>query len=501
MAFTPGSFDVIAQVETAALDVIVDVILAQLKIDNKTKFSQRIGGSGTVVGGTVDVEITDLSIPRIRSAKLSERFKEGNTLASFQVDAELKVDVTVFGVSFTQTETFFVRINDLALSLPVSPGGLPLGISLGFENFDLDAGGLTTLRALNPVLDLLADFISLGIRTALTPLKLIPIPILQFADAFARFALLFDQDSPYLGTNEAGDGLYLAADFAAANQTPSDIAAVRDIIPQSSPFNVAMVLSNRPINQLLPLLLSKKQIVNSIATPGGTFGVWQATVEFLNPEPPSTLPARIKVRADAAARIKVRKGGFFGSLFGKKKKVTIHVHAEVDLDSGVIKDPSVPMAEVAFAGHARGTVDVSVDSILASVLMVVLQPFVMVFFPILSQLLNIALDQLLPLDWEEDVGGGYVRFRLKNLDIQLAGGGAILGLSGLSEATIKASVDAQIEGSFQLSHFVAHQINKSQVDLKIGFENDSLVTRTISPASPNQPTPGELFLGIELARP
>jgi hypothetical protein len=266
MAFTPGSFDIIAQIETAALDVVIDVILAQLKNDNKTTFTQQVGGSGTAVQGTIDVEITDLSIPRIRSANLGQRFKEGNTLASFQVDAELQVTLNVFGLSGTLTETFFVRINDLALSLPVSPGGLPLGISLGFANFDIDAGGLTTLRGLNPALNLLADFIGLGIRTALTPLKLIPIPILQFADAFAKFSLLFDKDSPYLGTNESGDGLYLATDFAAANQSPSDIAIVRDVIPPGSPFNIAVVMSNRPINQLIPQLLAQNHIRSLIPT-------------------------------------------------------------------------------------------------------------------------------------------------------------------------------------------------------------------------------------------
>jgi len=76
-----------------------------------------------------------------------------------------------------------------------------------------------------------------------------------------------------------------------------------------------------------------------------------------------------------------------------------------------------------------------------------------------------------------------------------------LGLGGLSEATVKVRLDARGDGSFQLSHFIAHQLHASGVDLKVGFENDSLVTRQIGPAPPNEPIPGELFLGIELARP
>ncbi len=144
MAFTPGAFDIIAQIETAALDVIVDVILEQLRKDNKTKFTHQIGGGSSSAGANIEVEITDLSIPQIRSANINQRFKEGNTLASFQVDAKLEINVSLMGLppgATLLTETFFVRINDLAISLPVSPGGLPLGVSLGFANFDLDAGG------------------------------------------------------------------------------------------------------------------------------------------------------------------------------------------------------------------------------------------------------------------------------------------------------------------------------------------------------------------------
>ncbi len=508
MAFTPGAFDIIAQIETAALDVIVDVILEQLRKDNKTKFTHQIGGGGSGSGSSstgvnIEVEITDLSIPEISSADINQRFKEGNTLASFRVDAELEVNVSLMGLPPGTTllrETFFVSINDLAISLPVSPGGLPLGVSLGFANFDLDAGGLNTLRGLNPVLNLVADFIGLGVRTVLTPLKLIPIPILQFADAFAKFALLFDTDSPYLGTNEAGDGLYLAADFAAANQSPSDIATVLDIIPSSSPFNVAVVLSNRPLNQLIPLLLAQNQIRNTIPTPGATFGVWRAAVEFLNPITPTGNPALIGVYADASARIKVDKGGFLGALFGKKKKVTIHASAAVKLDAGVKKDPVTLAAQVDFVATATLVAQVSIDSVLAAVLMVAMQPFMIIFLPVLSQLLNVAVDKLLPLEWEDNVGGGELTVTFKKLRVQMSGG-ASLGLGGLSEATLKVKTDATLFGTFQLSHFVAHQINETGIDLKVGFENDSLATREIGSPPPNEPIPGELFLGIELARP
>ena len=225
-------------------------------------------------------------------------------------------------------------------------------------------------------------------------------------------------------------------------------------------------MSNRPINQLIPQLLAQNHLRSLIPTAGANFGVGQATVTFRDP---ASKPSRISVDAHAAARIKVRKGGFFGSLFGKKKKVTIHAYAKVDLDAGVVKDPATSAARVDFEFHATLQARVSIDSVLAAVLMVVLQPFVFIFLPVLSQLLNIAVDQLLPLEWEEDVGGGELKLTLKKLSVQLAGGAA-LGLGGLSEATVKVRLDAQGEGSFQLSHFIAHQINTSGIALKVGLE-------------------------------
>jgi hypothetical protein len=497
MAFSPGKFDIVAQIETSALDVIVDVILAKLKTGNKHIFTQQVGSSGTSISGTIDVVITDLGIPEVRSVNLAERFKEGNTLTSFQVDAEVTVSLTILGLTGPFTETFFVRITGLALSLPVTPGGLPLGISLGFEHFDIDAGGLSVLRILNPALDVLADFIALGVRTALMPLKMVPIPILQFADAFAKFSLFFDSHSPYLGTNERGDGLFVAADFAAANQSPSSISGVRDLIPLSSPFNIAGTISNRPINQLLPQLLAQNQLKRSIPTAGANFQVGQSTVTFLNP---ASKPARIVVDAHAAARIKVKKGGFWGALFGKKKKVTIHAYAQADLDVGVMKDPITNVATVEFEFHATLKARASINSVLAALLVILLQPFIVIFLPVLSQLLNLAIDQLLPLEWEENVGGGILKLTLKKLRTQLAGG-ATLGLGGLSEATVKVRLDASGQGRFQLSHFIAHQIIQSGVPLKVGLETDSLTTREIGPQPPNEPVPGELFMGITLATP
>lgn len=480
MSFTPGTFDLVAQIETSALDVVVDVLLEELRLAGKTRFTQTIGGSGTAIGGQIDVEIVDLSVPQIRNLDLTDRFKPGNTLASFRVDATLQVAVTVFGLTGNLTETLFIALKDLQFGVFTTPGGLPVGVALGFQQIDLDAGGLSTLRALNPALNVLADFIALGVRTALSPLGLVPIPIFQFADAFVRLGLSFTQDNPHLGTDQAGDALFVAADFQAANNG-SDIAPVVDIIAPGSPHNVAAVVADRPINQLLAGMLASNQLTRSIPTPGANFSVNSVNVAFLQPGPRQ---ARIRVDAAASARIKVKKGGFFGSLFGKKKKVTIRAFAELELDASIVDDPVTSLAIVDFLFAAKLRARATIQSVLVGTLTVLLAPFIVPFFLLLSQALNIAADLLLPMSFDFKVSGAQLEVRLKKLDALLS-----LASAGFTEATVAMKLDASGDGTFQLDHFTRARVQQAGIQLQLGFTPESLETR-----------PQELYLGVELTR-
>ncbi len=494
MSFTDGRFDFVAQIERGALDVITDVIIKTLEQQGKTRFSHNVGGGSSQ--GTIDVELTDVSVPRIRSLNINERFKRGNTLATFRADAELTFTLTLFGLSGQITENLFVEIKDLAIAFETTPGGLPIGVALGFADFDIDVGGLTSIRAINQLLNVAVDFIALGIRIALTPLQLVPIPILQFADAFAQFGLLFDSPSPLFGTNQRGDGLFLAGDFEAPNNN-SDQAVLRDIIDQNSQLNIAAVVSNRPINQLLPQLLSSNQLTQAIPTAGAIFLVTEIQVGFHNPGP---RPARISVDAFAAARVKVSKGGFFGRLFGGSKKVTITAQAEALFDTGIVTDPNTQLEvlEFEFAATLQGSV--SIDSVLLAVFTVLLGPFLFVFLTLLTQLLNVAVSFFLPLKLNFDLNGSDLEIQVDQLQAQL-GIGSSVGLGSLSEATVKVRLDASGRGRLQLDHFTQHQIAQTGIPLIVGYEPDSIATRALAPPSqPNQRRdPGELFLGVKLA--
>lgn len=488
MSFTGGNYDLVAQVETSALEVVADVILGTLRAQNKTRFSRAIGP------GTVDVELIDLGVPQIRSKNLADRFGAGNTLATFRADATLSFSVTVFGITGGVTETMSIFIKDLAVGIYTSPGGLPVGVSLGFEDFDIDVGGLTVLAAITPAINTVVDFIALGIRTALAPLGLVPIPILQFADAFAQLGLLFDPPSPLVGTNQRGDGLFLAADFAAPGNQ-ADVTRLVDIIPAGSAMNVAAVVSNRPINQLIPTLLASNQLVKSLPTGGANFVVGEARVEFLQP---GARPARIKVDAFASARVKVSKGGFFGSLFGGKKKVTITAYATMTVDAGIGTDPATQLEVLDFELEATLQARVTIQSVLFGVLTILLGPFLVIFLILLSQLFNFVVKFFLPLQLDFQVSGSDLTLNLEQLRVQLGIGGAG-GLGSLTEATVKMRLDARASGRFQLDHFTQHQIARTGLPLIVRYQPLSLATRALPPGSaPGPAAPGELFLGVEL---
>lgn len=493
MSFTDGRFDFIAQIERGALDVIVDVILKTLEAQGKTTFTQNIGGGSSQ--GRIDVKLTDVSVPSIRSLNIADRFRPGNTLASFRADADLTLTVNIFGLSGNFTDDIYIEIKDLAIAFETTPGGLPVGVALGFADFDIDVGGLTNIRAINTALNVLVDFISLGIRTALTPLQLIPIPIVQFADAFAQFGLLFRNPSPFFGTNLAGNGLFLAADFEAPDNN-SDPGVLTDIIDPNSQLNIAAVTSNRPINQLLPQLLNSAQLTRVIATPGANFTVTDLKVGFEDPGP---MAARIKVNAFAAARVKVSKGGFFGRLFGGSKKVTITASAEALLDTEIVTDPNTQLEVLDFQFAATLQAQVSIDSVLLSVFTVLLGPFLLVFLTLLAQLLNMATSFFLPLKLSFDLNGSDLEIQIDQLRTQLGIGGTA-ALGSLGSATISARLDATGRGRLQLDHFTQHQIAQTGIPLRVEYQTDSIATRQLTlPQPPNQATvPGELFLGVKL---
>lgn len=483
MGFTPGNFDIVAQIETSALDVLTDIILKTLEKDNKTKFSHQIGSGSWAF--TINIELTDISIPAVKTLNLAKRFKKGNTLASFEVEAELVF--SLLGANLK--DTLAVRLKDLQIGIFTTPGGLPVGVALGFQEIDLDVRGLGFL---NSLLNTLVDFIALGIRTALSPLGMVPIPILQFADAFAQIGLTFDRSktsstadgSPYIGIARSQTGLYLAADFQAANNKTGNISVVQDILALN--MNTGMVISDRLINQTIEtmLLTDRFGLVKSIAGGGINFAVGEVKVRY---QKPTIKPARIGIDAFAHARVKAKKGGFFGKLFGKTKKVTIRVSATMELDTGIMQNPATQLSVLDFAYDVDVQGKVSVNSVLASVMTIVLGPFLVSFLFILSQLLNYAIEFFLPEKFKFNISGSLLTITIDKLTTQL-GAGASLGMGGLSSATLSARIEANGSGVFELEHFTVHKFASAGIPLKIDYSPQSLKTRD-----------GEMFLGAGLS--
>jgi hypothetical protein len=490
MSFSPGNFDFYAQIEPSAIDVVTHVLHKTLQAQGKTLF-QRTVTVGPVTG-TIQFEIVKISVPSVGSLNLLDRFAPGNTIATFQADAEIRFAVSFLGVTLNiPNETINVKVKDLQIGL-YAAGGFLSGVALGFQRFDIDVGGLTLLRALNPVLNLLADFVALAIRTALTPLGMIPIPIAPLADAYRKIGMLFDANgSPFLGTNAAGNGLFFAADFQAANNTPGTIAAVQDILPPGGAMNVGAVVADRLVNQLFAMLLSTNQVPNALPTPLGTFRVQWVTAAFLTP---GARASKVELRAKATARKKTGKGGFIGGLFGLTKKVTYKLELRLTVDAGVVQPAGVP-ARVDFNFEAIVRGRVTIDSVLIGVLTVLMGPFIAIFLFVLSQILNFFIDFFLPFTFTYQtttVPGApptkWFHVTIDKLAIQLG-----LGTPSLTSATLKLEASSTGNGSFELEQFVQHVIATNNVPIAVDWSPLGLLTRG-SVAGQNE---GELFLGAK----
>src|SRR5262249_46357969 len=150
------------------------------------------------------------------------------------------------------------------------------------------------------------------------------------------------------------------------NNTPGTISTVTDILPPGGVMNVGAVVSDRVVNQLIGILLSKNQLPNALPSPLGTFFVQYVNVAFLdrNPAALPTRPATIAVDGQASARIRVNKGGFFGTLFGLTRKVTVTAGASVTVDAGIAPGTPASGAVIDFGFTAQLRARVTIQSVL-----------------------------------------------------------------------------------------------------------------------------------------
>ena len=476
MPFTSGGFDLVAQVDKAAIDVVIDVVIKQLERQGKTRFTHQIP---TPLGAvTVDVELTGLSIPSIRSANPQDRFRS-DILASFEVEAE----ITFTFMNPTRTERIGIRLNDLHASVARTGATAPV-VSLEFKTIDVDVIGL---GAIGTILNFLLDVAALGIRTVLSALGLKPIPVFPVADAFKQIGLSFASHdaSPYLGTNQTETGLALAMDFEAANNVSSDIGAVQDVLtPQ---INTGLVINERLANQALGMTFATNDfgLVRHVDSGGIRFGVTQVSIHF---ERPRQRAGRIRLESKAAARVRRGKGGFFGRLFGRRRKVTIRVESGVDLETEIAPSPPALLPRLDFDIDKRGHATVATESVFASILQVLLGPLLVVFLMIFNEILNLSFSDLQRHVIDLRIENSRLVAKVTRFQTHInAGHAATLGLTGVGDATLSVDYAVGLRGYFELGHFTMDQLARSGVPMAVDYSADSIGSRD-----------QELFLGVGL---
>jgi hypothetical protein len=477
---SPGNLDLIVQADTLAIDAVLVAIFADLQRRGLTTFRANLGAS------TLSLNLTSLEIGNIRAVIPSDRF--AGTLASFIIKAGAVL--TTPGILPPINDTLTIALDDLQVSITVTPGGLPTGISLGFAGFTPTVTGLTALaQQLNGLLNLLG----VVIRLVLTPLGMIPIPISQMADIFVKLGILFDAGFPVLAPSNSpaigpggvplggSAGLVAAADFQNSSAHASNFRAITDlippiggpIIPPNSEMTAAAQINQRLANTAIAIGFAKGYFPQSAAIGGIGFWITSFSVNFAEPVAPST--ARIGASFSAQGKLKKNLCGALGSFFGLSRSVKIKVWGDVTADGRITG------TDLVFQYDATLTAKVSVPTIYGVVLGIVLGPQIFIFLLLLVQILNIIADSVLPLAFANvQLNGANLTVTLQHLRL------------GLSLFAITANAQVGGTGVIDLNQVVT--LATANFPLNISFPSDGLATQLLAASQGD----GDLLIGARI---
>jgi hypothetical protein len=464
-----GNPDLYLQIDQLAIDAVLSGILFDLRQRGLTSFQTNFGPFG------LQMSLTELDVTNIRAVNAANRFS--GTLASFAIKGDI---VVTFSGSPIVTDHVEVDIDDLEVAVQVTTGGLPTGIGLGFKNFTVQVQGLSFLTGL---INGLLGFLTMIVQAVLAPIGLIPIPIYQMADIFAKLGVLFASGSPTMGASLGGSGLVALADFQSGNPHTSNVLAVRDLIPVGSQLTAAAQLNQRVANMAIQIGLHKGYFPSSTMIGGLGFYLTGVGVSFQNPVPPFT--ARVGAWATAQGKIKKSSCGFLGGLFGSNSvKINIWMGADSDVDI-VAKPAPATGSLLNFRFDATIKAKVTVNPIYGIVLGAVLGPEIFVFLLVLVQVLNIVADVILPqtvaqVTQSGTPGSPTVTVTLNSVNL------------GLGLFSISANAQAGGTGTIDLDQVVQLATNKFPV--KVTFPADGLASQLLASSHGD----GDLLIGARI---
>lgn len=429
-----AGFDLDVQIERAALNRMIDGVLAMLLSQGQTQFPIRLPVISLPFGLSIDFGTLELDLTRGVISALRPR---GATMQQVEADFVVEVDATLRDlIVFQQNllpQPFLLGgldfdLRNVDLGIERTAQGIPHALALAINTTHLQGvtptatllanlnaipwpfpGASPIPRAFSLVLSLLTQALNVGFRIAAALVPHIPIPIKELVDAFVRYGLAFHTPAsgalpPFV--TAIADSFCMAADFQRVQPPPSgNPALIGDIrLPGS---NIAAVASEGVLNQAIGILLQKGILPSSFKAGGFTWHVNQCMISLLGPASapsPFVLPGTSTPLG--AVEVFFAMKGRRGKCWCKVKvavtiRARMHPYLEV---SPIPAAPSTAQQQTAIVKlffETQATVQIS--GFLVVVAELLIGPLLPVFLFLISQVANAILDDYLPFTFSTQV--------------------------------------------------------------------------------------------------
>lgn len=502
LVFSDGKYDVNLQINQETLDALADLILSELHAQGVLPYNIPLGGNAP----DIPLDITKISIADIMPADPLNRFngtRVGLTIKIIltfnQVVAWLnqQIGINLFNINVIPLEVN-VTFGGVEVLITRTPNGIGTGIGLLLRRVtsSITTNLPTFLPSLLPLLGILPGplpaglasilnivntfisvYVSLGIQSVIRLIGSVQIPISQLTDIMAKFGITFAKGSPIIapsqsiGSSGSRTGIVILGDFTRDGNSLPDNNLVTDLIPANMPGNphtVAVQFDQDFCLQAVSIAYAKGilDIPHNIA--GIRFYVTSFTLNFKDPIPSRT--AKIVANATAKAKIRQKGNNFFQWIFGRKSvKVAIKTKVEVDANMEVQTTP-VRSAVLKFDFDAEVKARISVVPIYSGILGMLLGPQLIVLLFLLTQLVNVVADFVLPLD--------VLKFTRNGVDLTITLTHLHLGYDILS---LKARAEFHGNGSVNFYELLQNQQIQvsAQIVQKLEFFDDSVKTTAV----------------------
>jgi len=415
------------------INLILDKFLQFLKTQGKHLYPTRLGFLGRFEAELLDIGVPDLEDPPPVG---------GGVLTDLRVEGAFRFKL--FGLFNLKGDILF-SLEDVSIDFSATTAGLPKALVLASTpTLKIKVTFPNTSWIIRWFLNgVVGPLVALGARLAINLVKKVEIPIWEIVDIFAVLGLRFAPGSPLLTAQkqQIPHSLLLASSFNLTGSSAGKPNQLTTFLPANT--NIGAVLNERVAAAGVQLAFSKGWVPTRFRV--NKWKIYINTIQIRFEQDKITATGSLKAkRGKCWCRVKVR--------------ITYRVAVEPKIE---ITPAGVPKA--IFNYDANINTQISTSGMLVVIGAILLAPLFMSMTIVLSTLVNIVLNQLLPFSTQFNIQGLHLQVTVHSVNF-----------SGLVPFQLNFPLQLSGKGEYDLSTFQQFALPPGNMPVQVQFTNDSI---------------------------